>query len=134
MASDTTTVFSRKLYRPTVRQAVGLAAVTAAALAFGFLMRYGAIENSAIGIACESGKTGWLCASRRTAIALFNPQVFGLIALGAALLHLLRPSFIPFAIALLAGGIGIVLYNTALSSLAAAILILSFARPVPAED
>ena len=81
-------------------------------------MRYRVIEQSAVGIACEGGGANWLCASRRTAIALFTPQVFGIVALGAALLNLLRPSVVLWALALLAGGVGIVLYNVALSALA----------------
>ncbi len=124
---------ARPLYRPTVRQALSLAAIAVAALGYGFFMRYQAIEQSAVGIACDSGEWSWLCANRRTVIALFNPQVFGLVALGAALLHVLRPSFIPFAVALLAAGVGIVLYNAALSSLAVALLLLSLARPSSAE-
>jgi hypothetical protein len=62
---------------------------------------------------------------------LFTPQVFGIVALGAALLNLARPSVVLWAVALLAGGAGIVLYNVALSALAVALLILSLARPVP---
>ena len=120
----------RPLYRPTLRQAIGLTAVALVALSYGFVMRYWAIENAALGIACETSTT-LLCASRRTAIALFQPQVFGIVALSTALLNLLRPSFIPIAIALLAGGAGIVLYNAALSALAVALLILSLARPAP---
>jgi hypothetical protein len=119
----------RPLYRPTPRQAAGLAAVALAALSYGFGMRYGVIQNSAIGIACETGAGGFVCASRRVAIALFQPQVFGIVALSTAVLNWLRPSFIPFAVTLLAAGAGIVLYNVALSSLAVAVLILSLARP-----
>lgn len=122
---------TRPLYRPTLRQALCLAALAAVALGYGFFMRYQVIEQSAVGIACEGSGTSWLCASRRTTMALFNPLVFGIVALGAALLNLLRPSVVFWGIALLAGGAGIVLYNTALSSLAVALLILSLARPVP---
>jgi hypothetical protein len=122
---------NRPLYRPTLRQAIGLVIIALIALIYGFVMRYRVIENSAIGVACETGGATWLCASRRTAIALFQPQVFGIVALGAALLNLLRPSFIPIAIALLMGGAGIVLYNAALSSFAVALLTLSLARPAP---
>ena len=57
--------------------------------------------------------------------------MFGIVALGAALLNLIRPSVMFWALALLTGGAGIVLYNTALSALAIALLILSLARPVP---
>ena len=117
----------RPLYCPTPSQAIGLAAIAAVALGYGFAMRYGVIQNSAIGIACETSST-LLCASRRASIALFQPQVFGIVAIGAALLNLLRPSFVPIAISLLAAGCGIVLYNTALSGLAVGLLILSLAR------
>jgi hypothetical protein len=119
------------LYRPTARQAAGLAAVALAALTYGFFMRYQVIEQSAVGIACGAGSAEWLCASRRTVIALFTPQAFGIAALGAAMLNLMRPSIVFWALALLAAGVGIVLYNTALCALAVAILILSLARRVP---
>ena len=121
----------RALHRPTLRQAVYLALIAAAALGYGFVMRYGVVENSSIGIACGTGRATWICGSRHTATALFTPQVFGGVAAGAALLNLLRPSIALWAIALAAGGAGIVLYNTALSALAVALLIISLARPVP---
>jgi hypothetical protein len=122
---------TRPLYRPTTRQAACLAALAVAALSYGFFMRYFVIEQSAVGIACEGAGANWLCASRRTAIALFTPQVFGIVALGAAMLNLLRPSVIFWGLALLSSGAGIVLYNTSLSALAVALLVLSLARPVP---
>jgi hypothetical protein len=108
-----------------------LAAIAAAALTYGFVMRYSLVENPAIGIACGTSNATWLCATRRTAIALFTPDAFGWTALGAALLNLLRPSVVLWALALAAGGAGIVLYNVALSALAVALLILSLARPAP---
>jgi hypothetical protein len=122
---------TRPLFRPTLRQAACLAAIAVAALSYGFYLRYALIENATVGIACEGSGANWLCANRRTAIALFTPQAFGLVAFAAALLNLLRPSVVFWALALLSGGAGIVLYNTALSALAAALLILSLARPVP---
>jgi hypothetical protein len=121
----------RTLYRPSRRQAVCLALIAAAALGYGFVMRYGLVENSSIGIACGATRATWICASRNTAISLFTPQAFGGIALVAALLNLLRPSIALWAITLATGGAGIVLYNTALSALAAALLIVSLARPEP---
>ena len=121
----------RPLFRPTFWQALCLAAIATAALAYGFVTRYLVIEDSTIGIACGATATDWVCASRRTAIALFTPEAFGFTALGAALLNLLRPSVVFWAITLAAGGAGIVLYNAALSALAMGLLILSLARPVP---
>ncbi len=116
---------SRPLFRPTPapgrlprRYRAHLRSPTA------FVTPYQVIEQSAaVGIACEGSGANWLCANRRTAIALFTPEAFGIVALGSALLNLLRPSVIFWGLALLAGGAGIVLYNTALSALAAAMLI-----------
>jgi hypothetical protein len=120
-----------RLYRPTFRQAIGLAVIAAVALTYGFVMRYAVVQNSTIGIACETEKT-WLCMSRLVSTWLFQLQVFGIVAAGTALCNLLRPTFVLIAIALLAGGAGIVLYNTALSGLAVGLLILSLARTAPA--
>jgi len=122
---------SRPLYRPTGRQAACLAGLALVGLGYGFFMRYQVIEQSAVGIACEASGGTWLCASRRTAVALFTPQAFGILALGAAVLNVLRPALVLWAMAVLTGGAGIVLYNTTLSALAVALLIVSLARPVP---
>ena len=92
-------------------------------------MRYLVIEQTAVGQSCEGGLASWLCATRRLFIWLFNNNVFGLVGLGAALLHILRPSVVPFCIALGAAGFGVVLYNTGLASFALALLTLGFARP-----
>jgi hypothetical protein len=124
----------RPLFRPSLRQAFWLAAIGLAALGYGFWMRYFVIEQAAIGVACQGGLESWLCASRRTAIALFTPQAFGIAALAAALINLLRPSLVLSALALATGGVGIVLYNVALSALALALLVVSLARPAPEAD
>jgi hypothetical protein len=125
---------SRPTFLPTRRQAALLTALALAALACGFYARYAMIERSAVGIACESGLESWLCATRRTAIALYTASLFGIVGLGAALLNLLRPSLVLSAIALAAAGLGIVLYNVVLSGFAVACLVLSLARPAPERD
>jgi hypothetical protein len=125
---------SRPLFLPTPRQAAWLVAIGLVALGCGFYARYQVIEQSSVGIACAAMGDTWLCAARRTAIALFTPSVFGLVALAAATLNLLRPQPVLCAIALASGGIGIVLYNVALSAFAVALLILSLARPAPERD
>ena len=56
---------SRPLHLLTPRQAICLAVLALAALAYGFFMRYRIIEQSAVSIACEGGGANWLCASRR---------------------------------------------------------------------
>ena len=65
---------------------------------------------------------------------LYNHGVFGWIALAAAALNLLRPSIFLMTIAIAAAGFGLVLHNADLAGLAAALLILSLARPAPATD
>ncbi len=108
--------------------------MTLAAFAYALFLRHRVIEQSSVGIACETFASGWLCGSRRTAIALYTPSVFGAVALGAALLNLVRPSILLCAISLIACGFGLVLYNAALSALAVAILILSLARAAPEPE
>ena len=67
---------------------------------------------------------------RTVVSALFENEVFGWISLGAAVLTLIRPVLPLFTIGLAASAFGIVLHNAGLSGLAAALLIMSFARPV----
>jgi hypothetical protein len=67
-------------------------------------------------------------------IALYTHNVFGGVALAAALLNLLRPSIVLVAVALAAAGYGLVMHNADLSALAAGLLILSLGRPAPAPE
>ncbi len=125
---------SRPLFLPSFRQTAWLAAIALLSVGCALFLRYQAIEQSTVGIACEATPGTWLCTSRRIAIMLHNSAAFGIVAVAAALLNLVRPSFVLCAIALIAGGFGIVLYNTGLSALAAALLILSLARPAPEPE
>ena len=120
---------SRRTFLPTARQINLLLVVGFSCLGYALYLRYLVIEQSTVGLACEAGLPTWLCATRRVVIGLFNYNVFGLVALGAAALNFIRPSLVLFVLVLAAAGFGIVLYNVALSSLAVALLILSFARP-----
>lgn len=95
-------------------------------------LRYQAIENGTVELACHAGLKTWLCSTFWLTIGLFNHEVFGLVALAAALLNLVRPSLVLTMLALAAGGFGLVLHNADLSALAAGVLILSLARPAPA--
>ena len=97
-------------------------------------LRYMAIENLNVELACQAGLKTWLCSAFHISIALYNHYVFGGVALAAALLNLIRPSIVLVAVALATGGFGLVLYNPELSALAAALLILSLARPAPATE
>ena len=120
----------RKIFLPTARQLNVLIPLGLAALGYALYIRYLWVENSQVGLACDGGLPTWGCATRKVVIQLYQHSVFGWLALGAAVLSLIRPSLVLFTIAMVAAGFGIVLYNVSLSGVAIALMILSFARPV----
>ncbi len=120
------------LFLPTARQTNWLLIVAFLAVGQALYIRYMAIENLNTELACQAGLQTWLCTAFRISILFFNHEVFGWIALGAALFNLWRPSLIAASLALAAAGFGIVLHNAGLSALAAGLLILSLARPASA--
>jgi len=120
-----------RLFLPSARATNWLLIVGFLATGYALYLRYFAIEQPSVALACEAGLRTWLCATRGIATWLFRHDVFGSVALGVALLNLIRPSLVLVAIALAVGGFGIVLYNVDLSALAAALLLLSLARPAP---
>lgn len=124
----------RPLFQPTARQTNFLLVVAFLAVGEAFYLRYTALENANVALACQAGLKTWLCSTYRLTIVLFNHEVFGAVALAAALLNLMRPSLVLTALALAAAGFGIVLHNADLSALAAGVLILSLARPAPAPE
>lgn len=124
----------RKLFLPAHSALVVLAAIAVSSVGCALYMRYFGVQQTSVGLACEAGLNTSFCMLRKLTIALYEHSIFGVIALGVALINLLRPAVPLFAFALIFAGLGIVLYNVALSGLAAAILILSFARPAPASE
>ena len=122
----------RRLFLPTAREWNVLIALGLLSLGYALYLRYIVIEQAWVALSCQDGATTWICISRNAVIALFKNWVFGAVALGAAALNLVRPSLVLFAIAMVAAAFGIVLYNIGASGLAAALLILSFARPASA--
>jgi hypothetical protein len=123
-----------RIFLPTARQLNWLLIVGFSSIGYALYLRYLAIELSTVSLACEGGLDTWLCLTRHLVLALFKHWVFGTVAIGAAVLNLIRPSIVLLSVGLAATGFGIVLYNTALSALAAALLILSLARPVSAAE
>jgi hypothetical protein len=123
-----------RLFLPTARQTNWLLVIGFLALGEALYLRYLAIEYATVALACQAGLATWLCATFRLVIALFNHAAFGWIALGAAVLNLIRPSIVLVAIGLAAAGFGLVLHNADLSGLAAALLVVSLARPAPAPE
>ena len=120
-------------FLPSARATNWLLIVGFLAVGEALYVRYLAIENAQVSLACQGGLQSWLCTSFHIAIWLYSHSVFGGGALIAAVLNLLRPSLVLMTVTLAAAGFGLVLHNADLSGLAAALLILSLARPAPAE-
>ncbi len=123
-----------KLFLPSARATNVLLIVGFVSLGYALYIRYTALEQSTVGLACGAGLDTWLCASRRIVTVLFQNSVFGIGALIIAALNLLRPSLVLFAAGLAVACLGVVLYNIVLSSLAIGLLLLSFARREPEPD
>jgi hypothetical protein len=122
------------LFRPSARAVNVLLVIGFLSLGYGMYLRYLVIEMPSVGLACDGGLPTWLCATRKLTMVLFNNMVFGYFALAVALLNLIRPSLVLFAVALATAAFGLVMYNAGLSALAVGILALSFARPAPEPE
>jgi hypothetical protein len=125
---------SSKLFLPSPRATNVLLIVGFCSLGYALYMRYTALEQSQVGLACAVSLDTWLCFSRRIIIVLHQNSVFGTAALLVAALNLLRPSLVLFAVALSIACLGVVFYNIMLSSLAIGLLVLSLARRAPEPD
>jgi hypothetical protein len=125
---------SRPLFQPTARQTNWLLIVGFVSVGYALYLRYMAIELPGFALSCQAGLDTWLCFARKTATTLHQYSVFGIVALAVAILNLLRPSIVLFSVALAAAGLGVVLYNTSLSAVAAGLLVLSLARPASATE
>jgi hypothetical protein len=119
-------------FRLTPYQVQFLMVVGFITVGYALYLRYFGVEFSTTALACDAGLQTILCKSRTLATSLFKNSVFGIAALVIATLNLMRPSIVLLTGGLIAAGLGIVLYNIALSGLAIGLLILGFARPAPA--
>jgi hypothetical protein len=122
----------KKPFRLTPYQVQFLLIVGFVTVGYALYLRYLAVEFSQVALACDAGLQTLLCKSRSVATYLFKNSVFGSVALVIAVLHVIRPSIVLLTGGLIAAGLGIVLYNIALSGIAIGLLILGFARPAPA--
>lgn len=120
-------------FMPSPRAINWLVAIGFASLGYALYVRYLLIESSVTGLACEAGLAAVRCTIREVAIFLFRNQVFGIVAIVAAVYQLLRPNVYAFALALAAASFGLVLYNNGLAAIAVAFLVVSFARPAIAN-
>ena len=119
-------------FRVTPYQVQFLLIVGFVTVGYALYLRYFAVEFSTTALACDAGLQSMLCKARTLASSLFKNSVFGIVALIIATLHVMRPSIVLLTGGLIAAGLGIVLYNIALSGIAIGLLILGFARPAPA--
>jgi hypothetical protein len=119
-------------FRLTPYQVQWLLVVGFVTIGYALYLRYFGVEFSTVALACDAGLQTVLCEARLVATYLFKSSVFGIAALVIATLHVIRPSIVLLTGGLIAAGLGIVLYNIALSGLAIGLLILGFARPAPA--
>ena len=119
-------------FRLTPYQVQFLLIVGFVTVGYALYLRYLAIEFSAVSLACDAGLQTMICKMRTLATYLFKNSVFGIVALVIAVLHVMRPSIALLTAGLVAAGLGIVLYNIALSGIAIGLLILGFSRPAPA--
>jgi hypothetical protein len=120
------------LFCPTTRQWAAVIPIGLLALGCAFYMRYDVIQHTPTGLACDAGLPTLLCRTRSVTIAIYQHTGFGALALVAATINLWRPRLPLFVLGIIAAALGIVLYNVVLSGLAAALLILSLARPAAA--
>jgi hypothetical protein len=124
----------RPLFLPSARATNWLLVIGFVAVGEALYVRFMAIENSNVALACQAGLDTWLCGAYRLTLVLFSREIFGATALAAALLNLARPSLLLTAVSLAAAGFGLVLHNVDLSGLAVGVLVLSLARPAPAPE
>src|SRR5882724_1740750 len=102
-------------FRLTPYQVQWLLVVGFVTVGYALYLRYLAVEFSPVALACDAGLQTMLCKARVLATSLFKNSVFGLVAVIIATLHVIRPSIVLLTGGLIAAGLGIVLYNIALS-------------------
>jgi len=121
-------------FRPTPQQTYALITVGFLSVGYALYLRYMIVENVQFGLNCDAGWPTWGCLSRKVGLALDERGVFGWVAIAAAILNLVRPGVVLFALGLAATGLGLVMHNAGFAGLAAALLVLSLARPASASE
>lgn len=108
--------------------AAGVAAfVVAAAVAVG--ARYGLVDSTVIGQACEAGEESLRCEVRLAINDGFRSLVPGFAAIVAGLWCLWRPTAAAMLVTLLVAGLCLFLFNAWPAGLAVTLVLLSLGRP-----
>lgn len=124
----------RPSWRPHRRGLAAIGLVGAASLGIALYVRYGMVEPSSVGLVCDAGATTTICVARRVFTGVFTYDGFGIAAVIAALLALLRPNIVLVSVALAAGLLGVVLYDGGLAAPALSLLPFVLARPAPPPE
>jgi len=114
---------------PTPRQTNFLLLLGFVSIGAGLYLRLQIVESEPLAAACFAGLARASCGLRRFIFELYGLEAFGGIALIAAAVHFVRPDITAFSVALCAAILGLFLHNVVPAAFAAAILIMSFARP-----
>jgi hypothetical protein len=122
--------FAMRPFVPSPRETNLLVVLGFAALGYGLYLRHVIVDAPALELACAAGLPRASCALRQAVIDFREMQLFGGAAIVAATWHFVKPRLAAFAVALCAAIFGLLLANTALSSIAIGLLVVSFARPV----
>lgn len=119
-------------FRPGFRLVAATALAFAAAFALAAAARYGLIENTPLGHACEAGEASFRCTVRTAINEGFRTDVPGVLAAAAALWLLWRPSAAALLVTALLAGLALELFNAWPAGLALVLAAFSAARPARA--
>lgn len=118
-----------RAFLPTPRQTNWLILLGFGSFVAAIYVRQNILAFEPLIAACSASTPLAACGVRRIVLELSELQLFGGVALVAAVLHFMRPRVIMFSVALCAAAVGLLWGNPSLSALAIALLILAFARP-----
>jgi hypothetical protein len=121
-----------RAYLPSPPTMIATLAAFALALAAGAAARYGLVENTPLGHACEAGAESFACTVRFAVNEGFRTLVPGLVAVALGLWCLWRPGPLPLVLTALAAGLGLLLFNAWPSAFALTLALLTLARPARA--
>jgi hypothetical protein len=121
--------FLMRPFLPTPRQTNLLLLLGFAALGLAIYLRHAVLDADFLAIVCLPDKTRATCFARSLLAEFSGLQVFGGVALVFAAIHFWRPELRLFAVAMIGAIFGLLLGNVPVSAFAAAVLVISFARP-----
>jgi hypothetical protein len=125
--------FVMRYFLPSPRQTNFLILLACAMLVLALYLRLTVVDAPLLIAACAAKAARASCGLRLFIVELYEMQFFGGLALLTAALHFARPRVSVFAISLAATCLGLILINAGTAALAAALLIIAFARPAHAS-